>query len=945
MSELSDMILNSFVEYARAHDDHPEPERQPVPGGCVIAAIVPAVAMTIIYMLCTVAPFGDRLLLCSCNSAWFGRLDSFKQALNGGSIFYSFTGGFGGECWSDYRDGFFSPFTLLCTMFTESGLPECLAIMTIMRSMVAGMFCYLLLMQLSFGSSLASLAISTGYSAGSLFALSFLAPQFSDAAVFLPLVGLGTALLSRRGSVMPLFFGIMLFLLTSSTLWPMLAVYLIMFYLFCNMIYKPENAVSRTGLLIFSAAIAVGVDAFVLVPSLVSDIENGSVIYRSHDVAKFGSVIAAMFSGSAAQNGVILPLIACSSLPLLLAPAYFVHKKFSIGERQIAGLFMFFIILSIMVPSLAAVWLGFSAPTGVVAATGTALALMAAAVSARLCGSDGGIRTGRILGAWVIALIAFSITALRGNGDHSIVSWIFAAAFLTLTAALALSALAGRTQKTGLYLILMILVCLDCVAGGYIAVSKTLNEYNAYDQERIAARYLNELTLSNVIKEKEGSNSANVRVRGADLEGFMCLDAPADRTLSNRQLTEALGVKDDEGYTPVTDALFGIKYIVLDHSDDSYDMLGMNSGRYLHRADTVLPLAFPASRLTYKLTTYSTDPFVSQNMLTSAIAGAERELFVSSQIAAQQGHGCQVSNTTTGQEIIRSESTAYVEYVVTVPTDGTLYMYLSEENSAVENVAVNGVQLGQMRLDVVNKLGSFGRGEQVKVYISVTGDRLAVNGVHFATMARSLTKASLEELAHSGGTCSINGSTLTVQANIDEGQLLMTTIPWQSGWHVTVDGEKSSAICTAGSFLAVDTGAGAHEVVFSYSPPDFTASLIISIFSFIVSFIFMLAAENARRRNEDVAAMEAQLAEQYQREEYQPVYAPVYPQEYMQPVDYEPYGQYEQYEQYEGYEEYEDYGDSAEYDPHGDLIPELIADDESPEPDEYGYFEDDDGDF
>lgn len=861
------------------------------PAGWVAAAVIPAITVTLMYILSGIAPFGDRLLMCGQNSLWFESFRRFRSAMNGnGNIYYSFSGGFGGEIYSDLRSGFFTPLSLLTVLFPDMGLSECLVMMTIIRSMLAGLFSYLLFMQFSARNAMASLTISTGYASGTLFTLSFLAPQFADAPVFLPLTALGLALLSSRGSVMPLFFGCSFFLLTAPSLWPMLAIFSIVFFIWCNMIFQPENVGLHTGMLIFCAAISVGVDAAVLVPALVSDIEQGTVMYSAAaaDRASVGTLLSSLAGGFVPETGICAPLIFCSSLPALLVPVYLTTRRISIAERQTSGFFMFFILLSMLIAPLGAIWLCFSAPTGTMIAFSSACAVICAAMSSRLCDLENSFRTGRMLVSWLFIFGVFSVPALLGYGGFSMNTWIFAASFLTLTAAVALAALAGRTQKLGLYLMLLFIVCFDCVVGGMISMLGTLNALPAYTVETLAAENADMQTMNNLINSNENGRDIPFRIRGAELDGQISLDAHSNSTLSSRQLVAAFGIKDGQGYTPVTDSLLGIRYMILDHNEECYKPLGMNHGQYLNYNAGALGLAYPADRTALNLSTYSIDPFVSQNLLMTAVAGADRELFTASEITLQRGVGCGITTTTTGIEIIRSDEKAYVEYHVRIPASGALYMYINEKNSACENVAVDGNQLGIMRLDCVNRLGTFERGSEAVIYISVTGERLAADGIWFATLTEPLTGAALAELAARPCITQINGNKLIVTAKVAQSQFVMTTVPWRSGWSVTVDGEKKEALCAAGCFLGAETGEGTHSVVFEYTPTDLTGARIISILSFIIGFLFIFMVENARRKNE-----EGELPpppEPMPVPEYAgyPPYPDYGPQEYMPPYEPEP---------------------------------------------------------
>mgnify|MGYP002856521625 CR=1 FL=1 len=77
-----------------------------------------------------------------------------------------------------------------------------------------------------------------------------------------------------------------------------------------------------------------------------------------------------------------------------------------------------------------------------------------------------------------------------------------------------------------------------------------------------------------------------------------------------------------------------------------------------------------------------------------------------------------------------------------------------------------------------------------------------------------------------------------IEGQIDAGfgGVLFTTIPYDEGWSIYVDGEKTQFTGFGDSFITVDLEPGIHEVMFSYWPEGLTAGIIISLSS-LVGFV------------------------------------------------------------------------------------------------------------
>ena len=74
--------------------------------------------------------------------------------------------------------------------------------------------------------------------------------------------------------------------------------------------------------------------------------------------------------------------------------------------------------------------------------------------------------------------------------------------------------------------------------------------------------------------------------------------------------------------------------------------------------------------------------------------------------------------------------------------------------------------------------------------------------------------------------------------SVEEGQTVMTSIPYDTGWTVRVDGRKTEAGKFAGTFLAVEVPAGEHEISFSYVSPGFYAGLSLFVLAAAAAVIY-----------------------------------------------------------------------------------------------------------
>ena len=75
-----------------------------------------------------------------------------------------------------------------------------------------------------------------------------------------------------------------------------------------------------------------------------------------------------------------------------------------------------------------------------------------------------------------------------------------------------------------------------------------------------------------------------------------------------------------------------------------------------------------------------------------------------------------------------------------------------------------------------------------------------------------------------------------ITANTDG--MLYTSIPYEKGWTVLVDGKKVDTVAIGGAFVGVELSAGTHTLEFSYTPEGLIPGVVISIVG-IALFIAM----------------------------------------------------------------------------------------------------------
>ncbi|MDY6145946.1 MAG: YfhO family protein, partial [Peptoniphilaceae bacterium] len=66
-------------------------------------------------------------------------------------------------------------------------------------------------------------------------------------------------------------------------------------------------------------------------------------------------------------------------------------------------------------------------------------------------------------------------------------------------------------------------------------------------------------------------------------------------------------------------------------------------------------------------------------------------------------------------------------------------------------------------------------------------------------------------------------------------------IPYDKGWHATLDGNEVPVLDVLDGYLFIQTGAGHHTVELTYHPPYLNLGIVVSTATLVVALVWTLA--------------------------------------------------------------------------------------------------------
>lgn len=833
----------------------------------IVAFIIPLVILVIIYYMRKIYPFGDNTYLrsdCYHQYAPFMK-ELYNKLANGESLTYSWNIGMGVNFSALYSYYLASPVNWLIGLVSPNHIPEIMNIFIIIKTALCS-FTFAYYLSKHFNTKKMTIAtLSVFYALSSYFCAFSWNLMWLDCLVLLPLIILGLEKLVKENKCYLYCISLGIAILSNYYIAIMICIFCVFYYIV--LIYSDDakktlkyHLIRFKNFAIYSL-LAGGFAAITVIPAYcaLSSTASGEFDFPKTIVTYFSvldmlsrsliNVEPAIFSAHD-------PNLYCSVVVFLLAPLYVVNPKIKFKEKVGKISLLAFLLVSFNTNVLNYIWHGFHYPNSLpcresflyiflmLAICYEALLNIKELTRKQLCSCFAG----------AMALILL-IEKLYVNETYSNLTIYISIIFLLFyMVVFALFRSNQYKQNFIVYLMIIIVSAEAFINTEETAISTCTRSLYINDNSAIS-------TLVNEAKEAEGDDffrveKADRRTKNDaawnDYHGASTFSSTASSGLS--KYYGSLGFEESTnayayyGHTPLTEAMFSIKYVLSNSSIKETEFLSefakttynsenyidgkVNSVKdyYMYKNKYTLPLGFmmPADIET-NWNNSDPNPFVVQNNLCTAITGNTQQMYT------------RLDVTTVG-----ADNTIYID------EDTHLFIYVTTSldsinvNSTRANGTVNSKNYNSMTHRHILDLGLYEAGDKV----TVSSSDSEVNQIQL--YAYKFDKEIFYEVFNK---LNSNPMELTyfsdtkLKANVtaDKDGMLYTSIPYDKGWTVYADGEKVAAKPFKDALLAIDLTSGYHELVFKYTPVGYRLSFLISGICVIIFITIVLTNRKKKR--------------------------------------------------------------------------------------------------
>ena len=875
----------------------------------IYAFLATAGTMLIIYLCNSMAPFGDKTILRMDLYHQYGPLfaELYERVMKGASLTYSWVSGLGSCFLGNYFNYLSSPIGAIIMFFGHKNMPEAIASMILIKAALsASTFTYYLKRSLK-SQSFASTAFGIMYAFCAYMLAYYWNVMWLDAMVLLPVVLLGIERIINHGKPVTYIIGLALSMFSNYYMSYMLCIFSVIYFIYYfavnNSIYSlvntrvktkslieklANNKFLRTGTIFALASFAAaGLMACVLLPvySVLksSSATSGtfpkdfSTYFNFYDF--FANHFAGLTTTIRSSGDDVLPNVYCGVLTIILAPLYFFTRSISKKEKIATLTLLGVLYISFNANMLNYIWHGFHFPNDLPYRQSFiySFVLLVIAYKTFIRIREFKTRHFAVVGAALLAFVILTEELTSKNVTDSTI--IFTMILIVLYVLILTIFKDKKYQAASVAALLVVCVCSEAVmcdtTAMSISVDKTpyVSDYNEFEDIKG--------TLDTIEDGKfYRMELTDLRTRMDPswyyYNGVSVFSSMATEIVSNLQ--DDLGMMSNRinsytynPQTPIYNMMFALKYLVNNEtpnvlSTPYYTSVTQNDKFEAFRNEYYLPVAY---RVNKEVAEWATEDYISNWQLetSSDPFQLQGEFF---NLATGLGNPFERLNVSyiTYSNIVpftedisatsfyfqkdNSNADASTTFYVNTEKEGNVYFGFDVSGANGKDVTINsslGVITHSADQECVLDLGRYSENETisitvpydeasgtVKIFVYTLNDKVFSKGYDKLSEGQILTEVFEDNY--------IKG---TVVSNADG--VLYTSIPYDKGWSVYIDGEKvqeDDMLKIGQAMLGVNISRGSHTVEFEYNAPGLSLGIKISLFSMII--LLILAFLNKRRR-------------------------------------------------------------------------------------------------
>ncbi len=863
-----------------------------------LSFLLPILFILIAFAFSGIYPFGGMdILTCDLKEQYFDITAAFFNKIkNGGNIFVLNETRAGLNLYVMAAFLLFSPFNILFLFFDVDAYPYLYELIYILKIGFAGLSACVFLKKsrLIDIKNAACIAFSAIYALGTYNMVCSINIMWLDSVILLPLCFLGIEHLAEQEKITR--FAVPYFICVVTCYYHAYITGLISFIylLYYTAAAGKKNLIKTSFLLLFGGVLSLMLAGFVIVPSAVglySGYTNKVEVVSDKSFVRFGlgeicRALLLVEDGSPVINSTLN--IFTGVLPVFMTLVYIFSGGINKRERIAAALIGLFLVLSLFIRPLYVLMQFLREPASFECRFAYGISLMLIVFSARLIGKIDKIEKRSVLTAFAVMVFAFAAAFIGGVSGHEYYTAALSAAFTVCYIIFIL-------RKAGIR-IFSLFACAEMLITAILGIN-TIHKHIGHDKKGSYTAGIEQLKELN---EKIGDSAAyricalnadtrmlNVSSGISAIDGF---SSTVNQRATDFMKKTGIHVVSDDKYVSsidngiVNESIFNVKYVILPDksgfeitdsagrrfylkngarlTSNTYKKIYEDESSVIYENKTVLPLMFASDEKIKDIGEKFYDDevisgyFLNQEIFLNTAANTDEKLYTP---YYDIGEPLLLNCTLDGDGITNSinlgnnyEGTVLYRFKAEEDGEYCINFYVMNkslsESFGSYKLSVNGAEIDHeyLKNNLAKDIGYFKKGDIIEA--AVTAYKSGVEFVEpcilrldtkgFERVSQKLQKDALKNIR-------TENDDILAESDFDSEKFIFTTIAYDEGYRVYIDGKETKKIAAADSMLGFYIPAGSHSIKIDYISKGFKEGVYLSLFTFAA--IICLTAIKKRR--------------------------------------------------------------------------------------------------
>ncbi|HHX70046.1 MAG: YfhO family protein [Miniphocaeibacter sp.] len=832
----------------------------------ILSFLIPVIVFLLIFIVSRFYPFGDSqiLVIDAYHQYYQFMLELRGKILSGESIFYSWHLGLGTDFISLMAYYCTSPLNLLTILVPESMLSIFFALLIAIKVGLAALTCSIYLKSIYNEKDYSLVIFSVLYSLCGFIAGYYWNIMWIDVFALFPLVILGLKNIILKNKYKTYIISLALCFFTNYYMSIFVSIFAIIFYIFysINIGVKFFEFIKRGFIILGASILAAGLFSWILIPAAItltnvfktaSPFSGNIETYHSF-IDIFSNFLA--FNFPTVREG--LPNIYSGLITIFFTVAYFLTRKIKIKEKVLSLLVVLLLILSTNINILNYIWHGFRYTNMLPYRFTFILSFVLVVIAYKGYKNLNEFENREYIS---ISLITLGIVIFLGS--NRTIEVLIANVVLLLVYLILIYSNRIKYRETISALVYFLIIA-EVFANTYIGVSTAgKTDHAIFNENKKEIEYF----IDKVEKEKEDNfyrmevldrftynDPALYQYNGVALFSST-IDARVSTFLENIGVPSyPIGNRYFYNYgSPLTNGILNIDYFISRnkklHENLGIELLEENNNVFLYKNNKSLPLGFMIKEQALNENYYST-LLENQNSLFRSFTGIDENIFTvvdKNKINSLEMNLEEYNNGRYNYTISNSDSEGQINIEYIIPESG--YYYIETDKVEDEKIMLetnkDNKTLDARRKSVMS-VGYFEKGETVKFIIKINSEDDGDYFLNLALLEKEVFNEGYEILEEeSANLVKYSSRKVNMEiTTIDKGYLF-TSIPYNEGWIVYVDGKKAEVKPFKDAFVGLYLEKGEHLIEFKYTPVGFKEGVIIAGFSLII-LVFIIRREKKK---------------------------------------------------------------------------------------------------